>query len=165
MKKLINRFESPVEFVFLLLVFIVALCFFAGSFDFTGRAWIFPRFTSLATLVCVAVYAAKRLTGEAAAREEKKMSDADKADAVKARRDVTVTIVMFVGYLFATWLFGFLISSALVAVLYPLGMGYRNIRSVAACFATSIFFVLAFQKLMGISLSRGVLLDWTPYFF
>lgn len=165
MKKVINRFESPVEFVFLLLVFVVAVCFFAGSFNFTGRAWITPRFSSLATMICVAVYAIKRLVKAPAEQKETKKSEEEKADSRKSRRDIAVTAAFFVGYLVITWLFGFLISSALIAVLYPLLMGYRNYRSIALSFATNVFFVIAFQKLMGISLSRGVLLDWTAYFF
>lgn len=165
MKKLISRFESPVEFAFLFLIFATALCFFVGSFGFTGRAWIFPRFTSIATMICVAAYSAKCLMKKTDKQEETRMSEEEKADNRKSRRDIAVTTVFFVAYLVITWLSGFLISSILIGILYPLLMGYRNFRSIMICLMSNVFFVLFFQKLMGISLTRGILLDLTPFFF
>lgn len=164
MKKIINRFESPTEFGFLVMIFIVSLYFFVESFQFTGSSWSFPRFTSLATLICIFAYVAKCLLQRDEKQASSKTSE-EKEINRKGKIAISITITFFVAYLILVWLFGFLIPAVLFAILYPLTMGYRKPIPMLASIVINTVFVLVFQKLIGISLTRGVLLDLTALFF
>ena len=157
MKKLVDKFESLSEFICLCLILIVAVYFFIGSFQFSDSDVIFPRLTSSATIICTLIYFAKCIFSKDEKGEKEKTDANNKA--------VLITALLFIGYLILVWLFGFLIATLVFTLAYPLAMGYRKKSAIAILLVVNTGCVLLFQYLMGISLSRGVLLDLTHLFF
>ena len=160
MRKIINRFKSPAEFGFILVVFFIALYFFIDSFHFTGMPRVFPRFTSLSTMIFAGAYALKRIRSKSEEPEEK-----EKSAAGYNTKNVILTVGFFGGYLIVVWLFGFLVAAILMVVLYPLIMGYRKPVAMLVCLLINAGVVIGFQKLLGFSLTRGRFLDLTRFFF
>jgi divalent metal cation (Fe/Co/Zn/Cd) transporter len=165
MKKILNRIEDPSELIFLAALFITALYFFIGSFGFTGNAWVYPMFTAAAVLICILVYTLKTFWAalQSAARTEK--TAAERAENREDAKRIAITIVCFLGYIVLSYLFGFLIAAAVLGVAYPLIFKYRKVSSVVLCLITNIALVLLFQRALGVSLSHGILVDFTRLFF
>lgn len=157
MKKIVDKFESLSEFICLCLILIVAVYFFIGSFQFSDSDVIFPRLTSSATIICTLMYCAKCIFSKTENEKKEKGDDNNKA--------VLITALLFVGYLVLVWLFGFMIATLVFTLVYPIAMGYRKKSAIALLLVVNLGCVLLFQQLMGISLSRGVLLDLTHLFF
>lgn len=158
MKKIVDKFESLSEFICLCFILIVAVYFFIGSFQFSDSDVIFPLLTSSATIICTVIYFVKCIYAKD--QKEKK----EKADA-NNNKSVIISALLFIGYLILVWLFGFLIATLVFTLAYPIAMGYRKKGAIAILLVVNTGCVLLFQYLMGISLSRGVLLDLTHLFF
>ena len=163
MKRLLSRIDKA-EFAFLAAIFLVALFMFVGAFSFTGGAWIYPAFTSAITIICIIIYLIK--VYRAAAPIEKKERTPEEQKAFKWEvQKLTITVAFFVGYILITYLAGFLIASAIIAVAYPLIFKYKKPLSIISSLVLNVGFVLIFQWFLGVPLSRGILLDLSWMFF
>ena len=163
MKRIIEKFESPLEFVCLLFIFIVSAYFFIVSFSFSDGDELFPRLTSGAALICTVVYFLRSLFGPES--EDGKTAEKMEGEDSPFNKQVIVSAVLFFAYFVCVWLFGFLLTSAVFAIIYPLCFRYRSTKGIVCLFLVNAAIVLAFQKLMGMTLSRGVLIDLTRIFF
>ena len=164
MKKIIGRFKSPAEFWVLLMAFLISLYFFIGSFKFFGTPRFFPRLTSLSSMVFFAAYAVTRIRRKKGEEPEKKETG-EQEEKNRAIKNTAITVGFFAAYLIIARLFGFLIAAIFMAILYPLAMGYRKPAAIAVSFIINTGIVLGFQKLIGLSLTQGRLLDLTRLFF
>lgn len=165
MKKAMTRIKDPAELIFLAVLFVVALYFFITAFRFSANDRIYPLFTSGATLIFIVSYALKLIKAAPENAERIEKTDEERAETRAEVKKIVVTVICFAGYIIVSYLVGFLISSALIALLYPLINGYRKPLGVISSFVVGIAIVLMFQKFLGIPLSRGVLLDLSPLFF
>lgn len=165
MKKIIEKFESPLEFICLLFIFIVSAYFFIVSFSFSDGDELFPRLTSGATLVCTIVYFLRSFFGPETQKKNDKESNKTESESVSFNKQIIISSILFFAYFICVWLFGFLLSSAIFAIIYPLCFHYKNVKGIVCLFIVNVVIVFIFQKLMGISLSRGVLIDLTNIFF
>ena len=163
MKKLISRFKSPVEFYVLLFFFLVSLAFFIGSFNFTALPRIFPSFTSFLAMAFILTYSIFRIVRKP--DPEPVQRDPKFNITKQGKRNVLFTYCFYVMYLIIARLFGFIFAVAFFTVLYPLVMGYRKLVTILICLAVNAGFVIVFQRLLSISLTRGLLLDLTRFFF
>jgi hypothetical protein len=165
MKKLISRFKNPSEFWALAVGFVTALAFFIGSFKFTGMSAVFPRFISLLGMIFVAMYAAIRILNKKI--EDPKITESKEEPPVdkQGTKRMLLTFGCFVGCLIIVWLFGFLIAVMVFSVSYPLLMGYRSPIGVIICLILNTGLVLGFQKMLSLSLCRGLFVDLSPLFF
>jgi hypothetical protein len=163
MKKILGRFKDPAEPIVLLALFLVSLCFFIGAIPLAGEDKQFPMASSLITMVCITIYFVKRLTTVPENPEDKKKENEPETSA--ANKKIIITTICFAAYVLVTYLFGFLISSALIAAIFPLLFKYKNPLGNIICFIWNVAVVLIFQSAMGIPLCRGVLLDLSFLFF
>lgn len=162
MKKIIEKFESPLEIICLVFIFIISAYFFIVSFSFSDGDELFPRLTSGATLVCTISYFLRTVLD---AGKEIKNSDSVNEKDSTFNSHVVISSVLFFAYFASVFLFGFLISSAVFAIVYPLFFRYRNVKGIVILFVVNTVIVLLFQKLVGLSLTKGVLIDLSHLFF
>lgn len=165
MKKILSHFEDPVELFFIGFLFLISFYFCVESFSFQSDARIFPLFTSVATMLCIVIYFVKQLLKTPEKAEAQKKNEEEKQDMKDGIKKIVLTIVSFIGYIVLSHLFGFLIASAILAVSYPLTLGYRRVSGIIGSFVVNIGIVLIFQSFLGIPLSRGVLLDLSFLFY
>lgn len=159
MKKIIDRFESPVEFWSLLLVLMISIYFFWGSFQFSDGDEIFPRLMSGATIVCTIVYSVKSLFQHT--RHDENKTKRKNSSNVK---QVIATGVLFILYLIIVWLFGFIIATVFLMIAYPIITGYKKPISIILLLLVNIGFVLLFQFLTGATLNKGLLINLSAMF-
>ena len=160
MDKIIRKFKNPAEFVCIILMLVVSLYFFIGSLSFSDGDEIFPLLTSGATIIFLVAYTIKTIfqkSEEETERENKKTNVLTK--------NVVISILLFIGYVILVKLFGFFIATAVFVVAYPLSTGYKSKKGIVILFIVNVVLVLLFQKLMGTTLSRGILVDLTNLFF
>ncbi len=169
MKKSFGRFPDATEFSFLIFVFLIALYFFVTALGFDAEGRQFPLLTSGLTLVLTAVYAARLYVagGKPAATTpfENDDGEAGTETSPASRVKFFTTLVCFVGYIIITYLFGFLVASAVIGLAYPIIHGYRKPIGVILSFVVNVGIVLSFQSFLGVPLSRGLLLDMTRLFY
>jgi uncharacterized membrane protein len=163
MKLKLNRIKDPVEAMVLGVLFLVSLYFFVEAFKFKLSDKQFPMATSFVTMFCIGLYFVRKL---AAASKETDGGEKEKTeDASGANKKTIITVVCFVVYIVITYLFGFLVSSAALALAFPLIFKYKKVWVIIACFVWNVGVVLLFQKALGIPLCRGILLDLSFLFF
>jgi hypothetical protein len=165
MKRVLSHFEDPVELFFIVFLFLIAFYFCIASFGFQSDARIFPLFTSLATMLCIVIYFVKQLLKTPEKTEVREKTEEEKQDTKDGIKKIVLTIASFIGYILLSHLFGFLIASAVLAVSYPLLLGYRKVWGLVGSFVVNIGIVLIFQSFLGIPLSRGVILDLSFLFY
>jgi multidrug transporter EmrE-like cation transporter len=166
LKKIMAHFDEPEELIFLTVMFIISFCFFAGSFSFNPDGRVFPLFTSSITLVCIIIHFIKQLRKAPSRKADAEVwSKEEKLEARESVKKVLITIIFFAIYIILSHLFGFLISSILIAVCYPLVFGYKKPIGIIGLFLFNAIVVVVFQKTLGIPLTRGILVDFSPLFF
>lgn len=166
MKKVLEKFENPTEFLCLIVILVVAVYFFIGSFQFFDGDEIFPRLTSAATIICTLTYMIISLTKKnknTSAKKDESFSDKEKKGASEFH--VLLASLLFIGYFGLVWFLGFVVATVIFIIAYPIIFGYKKILSIVILLIVNLGFVLLFQKLTGVSLSKGVFLDLTSWFF
>lgn len=158
MNKIINKFENPIEVVCIVLILLISLYFFFGAFAFSDGDQTFPLLTSGATIIFTLAYVIKTLLSEDGSEQKKSYKD-------YITKNVVISVLLFVGYLVFIKLFGFLIATVVFVTAYPLCTGCKKKLSTVILVLVNVGIVLLFQALVGVTLSRGSLIDLTNLFF
>ncbi len=162
-KKIINIFDSPLEALLILAFFSISLYFHLESYSFKRDSSLFPLVSSGLTIILIIVYIITLIY------KQKKKSTASKSEEVESKKDqtffdetlkkVSITFISFLSFVLLTYLFGFLVSSIVLMITYPLILGYRKKLSILFGVIAVITLVMVFQFSLNIPLISGIFLD------
>ncbi|MGM0420475.1 MAG: tripartite tricarboxylate transporter TctB family protein [Bacillota bacterium] len=161
--KIINIFDSPLEALLVLVLFSISLYFHLESYSFKRDSSLFPLVSSGLTIILIITYIAKLIYQQkkksTEVKTEEEGSKKDQTIIDETLKKVTITFVSFLSFVLLTYLFGFLVSSVILMITYPLILGYRKKSSILFGVIAVIALVMVFQFSLNIPLISGIFLD------